>query len=160
MRRLTLFAVLSVLACGGPTFAGEKAKEGHGEPKPDTQKVDISSVALPVIWRGRLINYIFTQVRVELTPHADPNRLRDKEPYLRDALVRAGHATPLYREWDFVELDTPALKRAFLPEAKRILGPDQVKDLTIVSQTPKVRSGLPRPPTPAAPPAGDAPPPV
>lgn len=150
-------AALAVLLLAGPALAGEKAK---GEPKPDTQKVDISSVALPVIWRGKLVNYIFAQVRVDLTPHADPNRLRDKEPYLRDALVRLGHAKPLYRDWDFIELDTPALTRAFLPEAARILGPGQVKGLTVVSQTPKVRSGLPRPPSPAGPPAGDAPPPV
>lgn len=157
MRRPTLTAALAVLLLAGPAAAGEKAK---GEPKPDTQKVDISSVALPVIWRGKLVNYIFVQLRVDLTPRADPTKLRDKEPYLRDALVRLGHARPLYKDWDFVELDTPALDRAFLPEAVRILGPGQVKGLTVVSQTPKVRSGLPRPPPPASPPAGDAPPPV
>ena len=164
MRRSALFAAplaaIAVLALTGSAVAGEKAKEGGGGSKPDMQKVDISSVALPIVWRGRLLNYVFAQVRIDLTPRADPTKLREKEPYLRDALVRAGHATPLHRDWDFVELDVPTLKRVFLPQVERILGPGQVAGLTVVSQTPKVRSGLPQPPKPAGAPPADAPPPV
>lgn len=157
MRPAVLPAVLAVLLAG-PAVASEKSKAG--EAKPDAQKVDISSVALPIVWRGRLVNYVFTQVRVDLNPHADPTKLREKEPYLRDALVRAGHATPLYKEWNFTELDTAALKRVFLPQAERILGPGQVAGLTVVSQTPKTHSGLPTPPRAAPAPRIDAPPPV
>ncbi len=40
------------------------------------------------------MNYVFVIVRINLTTTANAAQLREKEPFFRDALVRAGHRTP------------------------------------------------------------------
>ena len=45
-----------------------------------------------VVVNGQLVNYIFVNVRVNLTSRADVTKLREaKEPFFRDALVRDAH---------------------------------------------------------------------
>ena len=110
------------------------------------QYVDISPVALPVIVRGRIINYIFLMVRINLSPTADATKLRTKEPYFRDALVRAAHRTPFTDPKSYVQLDEARLKAALLKDAGAIGGARNIVSITVTSQTPKQRSNLPRPP--------------
>ena len=110
------------------------------------QYVDISPVALPVIVRGRIINYIFLMVRINLSPTADATKLRTKEPYFRDALVRAAHRTPFTDSKSYVQLDEARLKAALLKDAGAIGGARNIVSITVTSQTPKRRSNLPRPP--------------
>lgn len=120
--------------------------------------IDISTVALPIVWQGRVVNYVFTGVRVNLVPSADAIRLRtEKEPYLRDALVRAGHRTPFVIPWDFTHLDQRALVAAMTPQAEAVLGRGQVVSVVVTEATPKQRSGLPERPKPGRP---EPPPPV
>jgi hypothetical protein len=117
------------------------------EPKVDSgQYIDISPVALPVAVNNKLINYVFVSVRVNLTNGADAIKLRDKEPFLRDALVRAGHRTPFTVATDYTKLDEGRLKSALWPDAQAILGRGNVVSIAIISQTPKQRTGIPRPP--------------
>jgi hypothetical protein len=110
------------------------------------QYVDISPVALPVIVRGRIINYIFLMVRINLSPTADATKLRTKEPYFRDALVRAAHRTPFTDPKSYVQLDEARLKAALLKDVAAIGGARNIVSITVTSQTPKQRSNLPRPP--------------
>ena len=49
---------------------------------------------MPIVVDGQLVNYVFVYVRLNLTSGANATRLREKEPFFRDALVRAGHRTP------------------------------------------------------------------
>jgi hypothetical protein len=120
---------------------------GAEEPKVDTgQYVDISPVALPVAVNNKLINYVFVSVRVNLTNGADAIKLRDKEPFLRDALVRSGHRSPFTLATDYTRLDEGRLKAALWPDAVSILGRGNVVGIVVTSQTPKQRTGIPRPP--------------
>src|SRR4051812_22345850 len=96
MRRRLILA-LAVLAIATPTFGGgayaaEKGKEG--DEASNSQDVDIAIVGLPVIIEGRLVYYVFTSVKVILAPNANLSAIRTKEPYFRDALIRAAHRTP------------------------------------------------------------------
>ena len=120
--------------------------------------VDIATVALPVVWQGRVVNYVFTDVRVNLAPKIDAIKLREKEPYLRDALVRAGHRTPFTRPWDFIHIDERALVHALRPDTDRIVGPDAVASIEVLKQAPRQSSGLPQRPKPG--PAAPAPTPA
>jgi hypothetical protein len=100
MRRRHLLAVLPLAFAAGAAQAsggggGEGGKESGG------QYVDLSPVALPIVLNGRLINYVFVQVRINLTPSADAPKIREKEPWFRDALVRAGHRTPFTKATDY-----------------------------------------------------------
>lgn len=156
-RAVLLAAALLLLAP-----AGALAGEGHGGGKEGGEKIDIhyfdlATVALPIVWQGRVINYVFTDVRVNLSLKADVNKAREKEPFVRDALVRMGSATPFVKPWDFVHVNQPALFAALKPAADRIVGPGQVTGFAVLKETPRHRSNLPRPPGPPPPgPALDA----
>jgi hypothetical protein len=109
------------------------------------QYIDLAPVALPVAVNNRLINYIFVSVRVNLANNADAIKLRDKEPFLRDALVRAGHRTPFTLVTDYTKIDENKLKAALYRDAVAILGQRNVVGIVVISQTPKQRTGIPRP---------------
>ncbi len=144
--RLSLIALFAGPAVG-PAMAASKAEPA----KSDGQYVDISPVALPVIYERRLVNYVFVAIRLNLTGGANALALREKEPYFRDAVVRLGHNRPFTRLDDFTKIDEAALRTAVAAEAARIAGPRQIAGVQVVNQTPQRHVGLPRPPqAPAA----------
>jgi hypothetical protein len=146
MRRRQILAALPlVLAAGAARASG--APEGGKEPA--GQYVDLAPVALPIVLNGRLINYVFVQVRINLAPGADTLKTREKEPWFRDALVRAGHRTPFTKATDYTVVDEARLKAALMREAALIVPARSLASVTVVSQTPKQRSRLPRPPAAA-----------
>ena len=143
---LTLFFSFLVAV---PALAAEKSgkdsKEGGG------QYVNISPVAAPIVLNGQLINYVFVTVRLNLAPNVDALRMREREPYYRDALVRAAHRKPFVKPGDYTHVDEPALKSAMMAEAVRVAGPHVVTSVEILSSQPQKLTGLPRPEGPAAP---------
>jgi len=107
-------------------------------PKPDNdQAVTLSPVALPIVVNGRLANYVFVTVKVWLTPNADVFTLRDKEPYFRDALVRAAHRTPFVLPHDLNHLDEAKLDNSLYRDAMAIAGPGTIQRIQVLSQTPQ-----------------------
>ena len=140
MRALALPPLLLLLS--GPARAADRPEPAH--------YVDLSPLALPIIVQHRVRNYIFVYVRLHLTKQADPTIWQDKEPYFRDALVRAGHRTPFTRGNDYTMLDDAKLKAAMYSAATAIAGAGNVASVTILSETPKSRSGFPRPKAPGA----------
>ena len=51
--------------------------------------MSIAGLGLPVIEDGRLRNYVFVSLRVHLGAGKTPEQMKSKEPFLRDALVKA-----------------------------------------------------------------------
>ena len=150
MRTLRIAALVGAVGLGGPALAAEKPKTPVAG-----QYVDISPIAVPIVVGGRLVNYVFVTVRLNLTPRADAIRLRDKEPYFRDALVRDAHRHPFVDPKNYTRIDEGALKTALMADAQRIIGaPGLVAGVQIMAATPKQVSGLPKPA--AAPPTGRA----
>ena len=129
-RRLILLALAAALST--PALAAEEKKDDA-----NGQYVDLAQVGLPVVLDGRLVNYVFAQVRLNLRPGANPVQLRTKEPYFRDALVRAAHRAPFVVAGDPNKLDAGALQRTMLAEAAKIAGPGVVISVQLVSQQPK-----------------------
>jgi hypothetical protein len=108
MQRRDLLLAAFSLALATPAAAAEP-------PKPqDDLGVTLSPVALPIIVDGRLINYVFATVKVVLRPGVDSVAMREKEPYFRDALVRAAHRTPFVLPHDYNHVDTAKLRAAML----------------------------------------------
>lgn len=95
----------------------------------------LSPVAIPIVVDNQVINYIFVTARVLLTPRADQFALRDKEPYFRDALVRAAYRTPFLLKGDYNHIDEAKLKAALWRDATAIAGPGNVRGVAVVSQT-------------------------
>ena len=141
MRR-ALIALCLLLAM--PALAAE---HGGDDKKPDTasQYIDISVLALPVISKGKLINYVFVGIRLNVAKGFDAIAMREKEPYFRDALVRAAHRTPFTDPKSFTKLDEAAIKRFVAAEAVRIVGPRAIASVEIVTSQPQRVSGLPKP---------------
>jgi len=137
-RRTLLAACLSLLAGGALASEG---KEGKGDVG---QYVDLQPVGLPIVAKGQLVNYVFVYVRINLTSRADAAKLREREPYFRDALVRAGHRTPFTLATDYSQVDVPRLTAALSREAALITGPGQIRSVVVTSQAPRRRMSVPR----------------
>lgn len=137
LRRALIFAALPLIA-GGPALASSKPKEG--EPQQDVgQYVDLAPVALPIVVGGKLVNYVFVYVRIVLTSNANTSKIRMREPYFRDALVRAAHRTPFTDPKDYQTIDGPKMQATLMREAVALVGPGNIKGVIITSQTPKTR---------------------
>src|SRR5665213_434754 len=100
LRRSFVLAALAVSAVATHAFAA------GDQPSPDIDRaVTLSPVAMPIIVDGQVGNYIFVTARVLLTQQADQFALRDKEPFFRDALVRAAYHTPFLLKGNFNRID-------------------------------------------------------
>ncbi len=143
--RIILLA-LTLISLAAPAVASEaKAEKGEkGEKELVGQYVDLVPLALPVVADGQVRNYIFLRVRVNLTKQADAPKMRDKEPYLRDALVRAGHRTPFTRGDTYLKLDEAKLSASLAKDAAQILGPGKVASVQVMSQDPQRMTGIAR----------------
>lgn len=142
MRRRLILA-LAAFAIAGPSLAAEHGKKEGEEEASNSQDVDIAIVGLPVIIDGRLVNYVFTSVKVILAPSANLSAIRTKEPYFRDALIRAAHRTPFTLGRDPNRIDEAAVRRTMLAEAQRIAGARNVVAVKVMSQQAKSRVRAP-----------------
>lgn len=141
MLRRTL--ILAALLAVSPAAADEKESKGGKEKV--GQYIDLAPVALPIVVAGRLINYVFVYVRIVLVSTADVQKLRAKEPFFRDALVRAGYRTPFTNPNDYITIDSAKLQAAMMRESALIADARDIKAVAVLSQTPKQRMGLPSP---------------
>lgn len=143
LRRILIAAFPLALAAG--------AAQATQSPKAEVgQYVDLSPVAMPIVVRGQLVNYVFVYVRINLTSSANMLKLRTKEPFFRDALVRAGHRTPFTKADDYQVVDTARLSATLQREAVAIAGPGAILSVAVTSQAPMKRIPSPKSRPPAA----------
>jgi hypothetical protein len=147
---LSLIAASSLIASSA--FAGEEkkdekkgdkkgGKDGKDEAKSGT--VELSPIALPVLWKGVIVNYVYVRLRLHLVRVMDIGPIRAKEAYVRDSVVRAAHRKPFLVPDDVNRIDEKALAAAFMADAPRAVGPGLIKSIEVFEQTPQRR--LPRP---------------
>ena len=143
MRRALI--ALTLLAFSTSAYASEeKKKEGEGG-EAVGQYIDLTPLALPIIADGMIKNYIFMRIRVNLAKNADAPKMRDKEPYLRDALLRSSYRSPLTRSDSYLKVDEKKLSAVLIKESAAILGPGKATTVQIISQDPQRVSGVGRP---------------
>ena len=130
MRRL--LAALTILALA----AGPAAASG-GEDKKPSPTVLMSPVALPVIVDGKLANYIYITLRLNLSPKADSAKLREKEPFFRDALLRGAYRTPVQKADDPNALDPVRFRALVLSSSATVAGPGQVVGYQLLRAQPQ-----------------------
>ena len=139
MNRRILMATLflaSTLAHPALSAEDEKKKDGKVDAG---QYVELQPVGLPIVAGGRLVNYVFVYVRINLTSSANASRLREKEPFFRDAMVRAAHRTPFTLASDLGKIDEARLIASVTRDAIAISGPGQIKSVILTSQAPRRR---------------------
>ena len=141
MFRRILIATLSLSLAASAAQAASAKKT----PERDAgQYVNLSPVGLPIVADGRLMNYVFVYARINLTSGANAAKMREKEPFFRDALVRAGHRTPFTIADDHSKIDEARLTAALQREAVAIAGPGAVKSVEVTSQASRKRIATPR----------------
>jgi len=137
-RRRLLGAVAASLCLGAaPAVAsagGDAKKAGHAS-------VQLGAVAIPVTVDGRLVNYIFLNIRINLTMTADEALFRNREPYFRDALVRTASRISFAQPGKDYLLDEPRFKQVMTAEWAKITGPGVIKSIDILRQSPKRHPG-------------------
>lgn len=116
------------------------------EPPSAPQTIALQAVALPVIVDGRLINYVFCSIRLDLYPNADGAKVRAKEEYFRDDLVRMGHRAPFTRKDDYTKVDDARVRAEIMRIAPGLVGPGVIRSATIIKQTSQKLMTLPPPP--------------
>ena len=146
---LAALVVLAPLAAPVAAQASEGGKEAS-KGKIDIQYFDLATVALPIVSKGQVVNYVFAAIRVNLTPKADVNKAREKEPFIRDALIRAATVRPFILPGDLNHIDRPAMFATLRPIAERLIGPGQVAGLTVTKELPRRRLGPPQVSAPGA----------
>lgn len=142
---MSLRTILAALTLSLVATAAQAAGGGEKKAADIGQYVNLQPIALPIVAYGEVINYVFVSVRIDLTAGANATTLRAKEPYFRDALVRAGHRTPFVATKDYLTVDEAKVKAAMLREAIAIAGARDIKGVVILSQTAKRHSGVPKP---------------
>ncbi len=147
MRRTSIaLAALLLAATQGLTSPAMASEERKPEAGQAGQYVDLQPVALPIVVNRQLINYAFVYVRIVLSSNANAAKWREKEPYFRDALVRAGHRMPFTRADSYQEIDAAMLSAVLTREATAIAGPGVIRSVTVTSQAPRRHLAPPRPP--------------
>lgn len=139
MDRRTLIAASAGLAAAS-TASRALASGPTGGDAPAV--LNIAGLGLPVITEGRLRNYVFVSLRLHLGGRHTPQSIRPKEPWFRDALVRAAHRTPFVVADDWTRLDERALSNALVAAAGRIAGRGSVTHVEVISQAPRRRTGV------------------
>lgn len=104
----------------------------------------MSPVALPVVSDGHLVNYIYVNLRLTLSPKADADKLREKEPYFRDALVRAAHRTRLAPAKTTTASTNPSFALCWSANRRPSPGPAWSPASTSCGPSPGARSAIPR----------------
>ena len=123
-------ALWSLLAVCSPVYAFEdKDAKDAAEPA-----VQLGPVTVPVIINGRVVNYLFLSVKVTLTSKVNESKMRDMEPYFRDAIIRLAYKTSFAQADHMDKLDEPRFKAAMLPEFSKITGNGGVKSIDVLSQ--------------------------
>ena len=121
----------------GPARAAKEAA------KPAEAYVDFQTIGLPAVVHGRLVNYIFVQLRLHVAPGVDASKIQQGEPVIRDALVHAAARAPLNPPEDGVRLDDGRLRSEVMGFARARFGPGKVVSVGIQSETPQRRTGVP-----------------
>jgi hypothetical protein len=108
-------------------------KDTKAKPDASEQSIEVVNLPLPVVQEGRLENYLFATVSVELADGSDWRALRQRAHVLRDSFLRAGHERSFNLNGDVFSLDPAALAAALTPIAQASFGAKSVKSLKIVT---------------------------
>ena len=122
--------IASTLLAGHGAARAQPAANAEAD---TSRAMEAAYIAVPVVRDGRLVNYLFVTVRVDIAPNVDLWRTRERAHFLRDALLRAAHRTPLADAAHADQLNRPVALAAFRTAAQQALGAGAVRGVTIAA---------------------------
>jgi hypothetical protein len=120
-----IFALLTALALAAPARAAPAAEV--------ERFVLADHILVPVVEDGRLRNYIFVSVRVDIADKGDILKAQERAHFLRDAFLRAAHKSPPVASVKPAKLDEAAAQKLFESVAADTFGKSQIKAVTLDS---------------------------
>lgn len=118
-----------------PVAAEEKkeaAKEGDSKKGPPGTNVDMPYLMAPMTDAdGKLSGYAYLSTRLTASSEANGLAVRDKLPFIQDAMVRDVNNSGIAVPEDLEKVDVPAVERRLLADASKVMGPGRVKLITI-----------------------------
>lgn len=144
-RAIAAAMIASTMLAGLAAAAGpqENAKaRGEGGEELSSRSMDAPYLAVPVLREGRLVNYLFVSIRVEISSAVDLWRTREQAHFLRDALVRASHAHDLSDPNDPNLLNETRAVEVYRAAAVQALGERAVAGVSIVASYSSQGSGV------------------
>ena len=136
MRKTVILALTAALAI--PLFAAAAAEEkkgaGEGMPQkgPAGTNVDMPYLMAPMTdTDGKLSGYAYLSTRLTAMSDANALLVREKLPFIQDAMVRDVNNAGIAVSDDLEKVDVPAVERRLLADASKVLGAGRVKQLTI-----------------------------
>lgn len=109
--------------------AGAPAKkEESGE-----STFDMPGVVAPVSRGGKLVNYIFLNIRLEFAPNAPSTKLRERAHFMRDALILALHKTDISQPGNPGRIDEARASALILRTLEAQEGKGLIKSVSFIS---------------------------
>lgn len=143
-----LLGLLAGAAAGGAYFAGlfeappERAA-GAVEPieaaPPDLSKIAyfrLTSLMVPAVRGGRFRNYLSFDLQIEVADEATAIGLREREPFLRDALLRSFSKDPVETRDGPADFDSTALRQRLTEVIQGVVGADIATGVLIIRVLP------------------------
>lgn len=129
----TLLAGLANASGGGGHGKEKEKAESEEGAAASSRSMDAPYLAVPVVRDGQLVNYLFVSLRIEIAPSVDLWRTRERAHFLRDALVRASHASDLADPENNNLLNEARAIEVYRAAAIQALGERAVAGISIVA---------------------------
>lgn len=105
--------------------------EEHARVEDSPSLIDMPIIVAPIVVDGRLVNYAFVSLRLDIADGRDPWKVREKTTYLRDAMIRAAHSEPLNDPDNPSQINREKAARVWMAAANRVLGDEAVREVRI-----------------------------
>lgn len=125
------------LTAGVLAAASTSAKASEEPASDGPESFDLTVVGLPVVVNERIRNYVYVRLKLYVAAGTEPMSLRDKDPHIRDSLVRMGHRRPFTVEGDSNRLNAGAMAGHVMATAIRVCGRGVVTRVEVISQQPQ-----------------------
>lgn len=126
--RRDLLAAATLATAAVALSAPASAQEHGAEPAaPDeaevARSVELGGMVFPVFDESRkLKNYLFISARMLSGPGKDVWKYREKQHFIRDAIVRASHKVSFHQKGNFKKLDEKLAAAECLKAANAVVG--------------------------------------
>jgi len=139
MRKLAILALMAAVLSLRAFAAEEKGakheggkKEGEAKKGKPGTNVDMPFLMAPLTNAdGKLLGYAYLSSRLTASSEGVVTDVREKLPFIQDAMVREINANPVATADDPESVDVPRLEARLLANARKVMGADKVKLITV-----------------------------
>lgn len=130
-RAFLTVGLVAATASATPAKASEEAEpSGPGS-------YDLTVVGLPVVVDDRIRNYIYVRLKLHVAAGTEPMSLREKDPHIRDSLVRMAHRRPFTVAGEMNRLNAAAMAGHVMATAIRVCGRGVITRVEVTEQQPQ-----------------------